>query len=55
MKELKPLSESKSYFAFQSNNMYNIKDHINCVSTIEEFKTQLPDNAEVLIEDKLKY
>ena len=34
--------------------MYNIKDHINCVSTIEEFKTQLPDNAEVLIEDKLK-
>ena len=54
MKELKPLRESKSYFAFQSNNMYNIKDHINCVSTIEEFKTQLPDNAEVLIEDKLK-
>ena len=54
MKELEALSESKSYFAFQSNNMYNIEDHINCVSTIEEFKEQLPDNAEVLIEDKIK-
>ena len=34
--------------------MYDIEDHINCVSTIEEFKEQLPDNAEVLIEDKIK-
>jgi len=45
---------SPAHFAFQSNNMYNIEDHINCVSTIEEFKEQLPDNAEVLIEDKIK-
>ena len=45
---------SPAHFAFQSNNMYDIQDHINCVSTIEEFKEQLPDNAEVLIEDKIK-
>tara|TARA_B100000029_G_scaffold343958_1_gene336375 strand:- start:706 stop:1335 length:630 start_codon:yes stop_codon:yes gene_type:complete len=45
---------SPAYFAFQSNNMYDIPDHINCVSSIEEFKEQLPDNAEVLIEDKIK-
>tara|TARA_B100000029_G_scaffold385603_1_gene381313 strand:- start:7163 stop:7777 length:615 start_codon:yes stop_codon:yes gene_type:complete len=45
---------SPAHFAFQSNNMYNIPGHINCVSSIEEFKEQLPDNAEILIEDKLK-
>ena len=54
MKELKPLRESKSYFAFQSNDMVDIEGHINCVKTIEDFKKQLPDNAEVLIEDKIK-
>lgn len=45
---------SPAYFAFQSNNMYDIPTHINCVSSIEEFKYQLPDNAEVLIEDKIR-
>ena len=45
---------SPAYFAFQSNNMYDIKDHINCVSNLEEFKKQLPDNAKVLIEDEIK-
>ena len=54
MKELEALSESKSYFAFQSNNMYEIHDSVNCVSNLEEFKSQLPDNAKVLIEDKLE-
>ena len=54
MRELKAIQDSKSYFAFTSNNMYDIPDHINCVSSIEEFKEQLPDNAEVLIEDKIK-
>ena len=43
-----------SHFAFQSNDMYDIEGHINCVSTIEEFKEQLPNNAKVLIEDKIK-
>ena len=54
MKELKPLSESKSYFAFQSNNMYEIHDSVNCVSSIEEFKYQMPDNAKILKEDTLR-
>ena len=53
MKHLKPLSESKSYFAFQTNNMYEIHDSVNCVSSIEEFKYQMPDNAKILKEDTL--
>ena len=53
MKELKALSESKSYFAFQSNDML-LWDHINCVKNIKEFKSQLPDNAKVLIEDEIE-
>ena len=44
---------SPAYFAFQSNNMYNIEGHINCVSSIEEFKYQMPDKAEILVEDKI--
>ena len=42
-----------AYFAFQSNNMYDIEGHINCVSSIEEFKYQMPDKAEILVEDKI--
>jgi len=42
----------KSYFAFQSNNMFNISTHINCVNNINEFKNQLPSKSIVLIEDK---
>ena len=45
---------SGSYFAYTSNNMYEIEGHINCVSSIEEFKEQLPDNAKVLSEDKIR-
>ena len=45
---------SGSYFAYTSNNMYDIEGHINCVSSIEEFKEQLPDNAKVLSEDKIR-
>ena len=44
---------TKAYFAYQSNNMYDIKGHINCVSSMEEFKFQLPKNAKVMIEDKI--
>ena len=51
MKELK--LDTKSYFAYQSNNMFDIPTHINCVNNIEEFKKQLPDTAEVLIEDEI--
>ena len=44
---------SPAYFAFQSNAMFDIPTHINCVKNIEEFKKQLPDKAEVLVEDEI--
>ena len=44
---------SPAYFAFQSNAMFDIPTHINCVNNIQEFKQQLPDRAEVLIEDEI--
>tara|TARA_B100000683_G_scaffold218363_1_gene214612 strand:- start:687 stop:1358 length:672 start_codon:yes stop_codon:yes gene_type:complete len=44
---------SPAYFAFQSNAMFDIPTHINCVNNIEEFKDQLPENAEVLIQDEI--
>ena len=54
MTSMKKLNlETKAYFAYQSNNMYDIEGHINCVSSIEEFKYQLPNNAKVMIEDKI--
>lgn len=53
MKELEALHNSKSYFAFQSNNMFDIPTHVNCVKDIKQFKQQLPKNAKVLIEDKV--
>jgi len=46
--------ECDSYFAFQSNNMFNIEGHINCVNSFEEFKNQLPTHFEILIQDELK-
>ena len=42
-----------THFAFQSNAMFDIPTHNNCVNNIEEFKQQLPDRAEVLIEDEI--
>jgi hypothetical protein len=59
MRELKvynkhnKLVQIDAYFAFQSNNMFGIQGHTNCVNSIEEFKAQLPDRAEVLIEDEV--
>jgi hypothetical protein len=46
--------KSSSHFAFQSNNMFNIEGHVNCVNSLEEFKKQLPSHFEVLIQDELK-
>jgi len=55
MRPIKQLNlNTKAYFAYTSNNMYDIEGHINCVSSIEEFKRQLPDNAKVMIEDKIE-
>ena len=45
---------SPTYFAFQSNNMFDIPTHINCVNNIEEFKEQMPSNAKIMIEDHIK-
>lgn len=54
MRELKYLYQSNAYFAFQSNNMYDIPTHINCVSSIDEFALQLPDNATIIAEDEVE-
>ena len=42
-----------AHFAFQSNDMFNIPTHINCVNNADEFRTQLPKNFEVEIEDEV--
>tara|TARA_B100000902_G_scaffold70302_1_gene76050 strand:- start:270 stop:1055 length:786 start_codon:yes stop_codon:yes gene_type:complete len=42
-----------AHFAFQSNDMFNIPTHINCVNNPDEFRTQLPENFEVQIEDEV--
>lgn len=49
-----PKLSSNCYFAFQSNNMFGIEGHINCVNNIEEFKDQLPERAEVLYEEEVE-
>ena len=43
-----------AYFAFQSNNMFDIEGHTNCVNSMEEFKSQLPLASKVLIEDEVE-
>ena len=53
MNRLDILNHINSYFAFQSNAMFKIPTHINCVKNIEEFKKQLPSKAKVLIEDEI--
>src|SRR5210317_614746 len=45
---------SPAYFAFQSNAMFDIPTHINCVNNIEEFKEQMPSNAKIMVEDHIK-
>jgi len=54
MNTLAALKTSNAHFAFTSNNMYDIEGHVNCVSSIEEFKEQLPSNATILVEDKIE-
>lgn len=49
-----PKLPNECYFAFQSNNMYDIKGHTNCINTIDEFKDQLPERAEVLHQKEIK-
>lgn len=42
------------YFAIQSNNMYGIDGHINCVNSMDEFKSQLPKNALIIDEEEIE-
>ena len=49
-----PKLANESYFAFQSNNMFGIEGHINCVNSMEEFKDQLPERAKVLYEEEVE-
>ena len=53
MNTLTALEESEAYFAFQSNNMYDIEGHTNCVGSLDEFKNQLPEHATVIIEEEI--
>ena len=48
-----PKLSDNCYFVFQSNNMDYIEDHVNCVNSLEEFKSQLPERAEVLYEEEV--
>lgn len=49
-----PKLSSDCYFAFQSNNMFGIEGHINCVNSLEEFKQQLPERARVIYEEEVQ-
>jgi len=48
-----PKFSDNCYFVFQSNNMDYIEDHVNCIYSLEEFKSQLPERAEVLYEEEV--
>ena len=45
---------SNCWFAFQSNNMFGIEGHINCVNSLEEFESQLPERARVYFRDEVE-
>jgi hypothetical protein len=49
-----PKLSNNCYFAFQSNNMHGIEGHVNCVDSLDEFKDQLPERAEVMYEEEIK-
>lgn len=54
MRELPALYKSNAYFAFQSNNMFDIEGHINCCYSIEQFAAQLPRNATIIQTDQIE-
>lgn len=43
-----------SIYAFQSNNMFDVKDHINCVSSLEEFLDQMPGMMNIMHADEME-
>ena len=51
---MSPKLSSNCYFAFQSNNMFGIEGHLNCVNSLQEFKDQMPERAEILFEEEVE-
>ena len=49
-----PKLSNDCHFAFQSNNMFGIEGHMNCVNSIDKFKDQLPERAEVLYQEEVE-
>jgi len=49
-----PKLPDECYFAFQSNNMFGIEGHVNCVNSLQEFKDQMPKRAEILFEEEVE-
>lgn len=43
-----PFWNNNCYFAVTSNNMDQIDGHINCVYSLEEFKSQMPENSIII-------
>ncbi len=56
---MSPMKEWKYWwpgmiFALQSNNMFGIEGHINCVNSIDEFEDQLPEGVKVVFREEIK-
>ena len=49
-----PKLSDDCYFAFQSNDMFGIEGHVNCVNSLQEFKDQMPERAEILFEEEVE-
>lgn len=49
-----PFWNSNCFFALQSNNMYDIEGHVNCVDSMEQFVEQLPDNSSILHTEEIE-
>jgi hypothetical protein len=49
-----PKLPDNCYVAFQSNNMFDIEGHVNCVNSLQEFKDQMPERAEILFEEEVE-
>ncbi len=49
-----PKLSNNCYFAFQSNDMFGIEGHVNCVNSLQEFKDQMPERAEILFEEEVE-
>lgn len=49
-----PKLSNNCYFAVQSNNMFGIEGHVNCVNNLKEFKGQMPNRAKILYEEEVE-